>query len=162
MIQIKRGSTRIAIVIAETLVIKIPHVTFLIGCFTKNGNDRRLCLLNFLKGVLANVSEFYVYISTEAPFLTPVFSLGLVTFQRYEIGDTPTQEELGHDVLSRLPERTKRLIATMDPHDLDCKNWRRTWKGYRLIDYGDSGNYYISLPMLITRYEKEISEVVCR
>jgi len=127
--EINKGSTRTVVIVLRRFVLKFPRIEKALG---------RTRLISFLWGVIANLTEFSTFLlSKNRSFLVPVWSIGLVSFQRYEEGETPTENEI-RDILNRLPEGQKNILEFTGSHDLSARNWKKNAKGYRLFDYGDA------------------------
>ncbi len=143
--QIKRGSTRVAVIFFG-LVFKFPTLK------QRTVHGR---LFHYLRGVIANVSEFATYICCDrASFFVPVFSLGFVSIQKYEGGEKPTWDDL-EDVARRLPEKAYRAIKYVDPHHFAPDNFRCNSKGMRMIDFGDSYGDPAPLSNFLLRFHEE-------
>jgi len=147
-VKIKRGNDRFVIIVGN-IVFKFPYFF--------RGPQR------FLRGFIANITEYGCYSFTKAQFLVPVFSLGVVSIQRFEGGQIPTHEEM-EIVFEQLPERLRRMMLHINPHNLQCQNWRKNDYGYRLFDYGDTFGYGNSfhLSEFLIPNNKELSKVFCK
>lgn len=144
MFKIRKGNTRIAIILFNYLVLKFPNPRF--SAWARAFTSRK-SFWEFLKtlpvvaydyliyGVAANVSEGQLYRwSNNLPYLVPVFSLGIVNFQRYMGEECPTNKEMS-ELWKKLPEELKALLLEVDCHEYGYYNWRKTPNGLKLIDY---------------------------
>ncbi|MEK7646106.1 MAG: hypothetical protein AAB381_00215 [Patescibacteria group bacterium] len=87
--------------------------------------------------MIANVSEALVYHFTfrpDASYLTPVFTLGICSFQIYQGEEKPTTEEIER-LYRSLSLQVQEWLWKSDVHERGAHNWRRTPRGLRLIDY---------------------------
>jgi hypothetical protein len=138
---IRKGSTRSVLMVGNLFVLKFPR------------KGRRL----FLRGVIANLSEYFVYKFSHASYLVPCFSIGIVTVQKYEHGEIPTNIEIWNRL--NVSEKATRILQSVAPHEFMGKNWRKNSKGYRMIDYGYnmySGTYPIS--DFLSQFKRELTE----
>lgn len=168
--KIEHGSSRIAAIVGG-LVFKFPHLpnvySWLVATVRSGYRgdwdgfrfNAKATLSVFVGGVRANLSEFKAYVLTlGAPFLTPTFSLGLVSIQPYEPGEHPTADEI-KEAYSRLPEKARFQMLRMDGHNLYQDNWKKNKKGLRLYDYGDIGSKTLRMSKWIIQNHKEMSKV---
>ena len=146
MIKIKKGNTRIALILFSWLVIKLPNLRF-DWLYRKDYGRIRWSVRSyftdglytaFLYATTANICEalLYRYMRSGhgAPFLTPVFSVGICSFQLYQGEEVPTREEI-IALEASLSEKAKFLLQDCELHQWMEHNWRKTPKGLRLIDY---------------------------
>ncbi len=147
MIKIRKGNTRIAVLLFRLVVIKFPNPrldrirsfeywTRRKSFFGFLGRSIRNFYDALMWGVALNTSEALVYhYSLKAKYLSPVFTLGLLNFMPYEGEDEPTREEI--DALYRsLSDKARKFLLEADCHEYASHNWRRTPEGLKLIDYG--------------------------
>ncbi len=169
--RIKRGTTRVA-VLAGSWVIKFPRISMLgldprdtlHELRARNWSKARKQLgrhaYAFLRGVIANLTEFATWMRCRSPFLVPVFSVGFFSIQRYEEGAPPERSELD-ERFRLLPGRARRLMEAIDPHSLDNPNWRKNRHGFRLLDYGDSfGVVGVPLSSFLVEWHVQITDVL--
>jgi len=91
-----------------------------------------------LCGLVANLTEYFTYVYTEAPFLAPVyFTLGIFSVQKYVEGDKPKNSEL-RQRFGRLTEKARFHMDQVTLHSWQPSSFRVTEKGLVMIDYGDS------------------------
>ena len=90
----------------------------------------------FLYAVTANITEALIWRqrSAVATFLVPVFSIVVLSFQRYVGEDAPSGQELT-ELLESLSPKMREGILKCDMHEYGHYNWRKTPKGLKLIDY---------------------------
>lgn len=172
MIQIKKGGTRI-VVITNRLVFKFPSHVYPVHYLTvalkvlRKYQDWRLASRNignavrsFWRGIQANLIEFMVWRECRASFLVPVFTLGVVSIQRYEKGREPLLHELDRLYLKLSPE-AREALRRIDPHAHQPTNWRKNEKGLRLIDYAGVPGKHLSFAGFILEFRHEL-EKACR
>jgi hypothetical protein len=149
MFKIRKGNTRIAIILFNFLVIKIPNPRFY---EIKDGFKRRKSILSFIKdffrglyfrflhGVIANVTEALIwYGAHNSPMLMPVWSIGLFNFCRYYGEEEPTRDEIIKLLTFCVSDMKDKedVLRKVSPHSVAVHNWRRTKDGkVILIDYG--------------------------
>lgn len=116
----------------------------------------------FLRGIRQNRTEHNCWKLTHAPFLVPIhFGLSIANVQKREWGEEPTEDEV--DAMIRaVAEKTKRQIYCIDPHCLEPKNFLKTGKGLRIVDYGDASDGSLTFPQFIIRWQSELASVLCR
>ena len=150
--QIKRGTTRV-VLIAFGFAFKFPAIRQR----TIHGRT-----FHYLRGVVANLTEFAAYISCGRPdFLAPVISCGFVSVQRFQAGEKPTWDEMDK-ILSQLSERARYAVSVMDPHPFAPSNFRRTSSGLRMIDYGDRLGDTYPITAFLNRYHEELSLLLAK
>lgn len=147
MIKIRFGNTRMVFIFFNIFVIKIfnPRADWIIKSWKSKNRVfdfiktlPKLCYEAFIYGTSANISEALIYIQAkQTSFLSPVFSLGLLSLQRYEGENEPTQLEI-QSLYEALPERIRNQLREVNGHDKAACNWRKTKRGLILIDYGVS------------------------
>lgn len=150
MPQIHRGTYRVTILIGP-VALKFVRPVFVLnlikGCLKVIGkkhfmarleNQFRQFRLRFARGVMANVSEWATYSTTKAEYLAPTyFTLGIVNISRRQDGDKLTLKEIDA-LIEQIPERERNLWYSIEPHSVwEGTSWRKTPKGYVLVDYGD-------------------------
>lgn len=149
MIKFKYGNTRIAIILFSWLVIKFPNPR--IDWIKLMRWDRRNFLKSlkrlpdslyqaFLYGVSANINEALLYKSTDMSefkidtILTPVFSIGILNFQKYLGEEIPTPDEV-YVFVRTFPDEVLELYIKCEAHDVAYYNWRKTPEGLKIIDF---------------------------
>jgi len=148
--QIRRGTTRV-VFIAFGLVLKFPALK------QRTIYGRKF---HFMRGVIANASEFATYIMCDrASFLVPVFSLGIVSIQKFEGGTKPTFDEI-EQVFQKLPVEAQNLLRRMDLHPFTPPNFRRSKTGLRMIDFGDDFSESFPPSYFLRRFRKEFEEAL--
>jgi hypothetical protein len=91
-----------------------------------------------LYGLIANISEAMVWrLNSHAKFLVPVFTLGLLNFQRYVGEKKPTHEDM-IELWKKLPEDLSEILFQSSCHEYGWYNWRKTENGLKLIDYASN------------------------
>ena len=70
-------------------------------------------------------------------FIEPVFTIGIINFQRYRGEENVTQEEI-QKFYDKLPSELKELLSDSGSHDPAASNWRKIDGKLVLIDYGTS------------------------
>ncbi len=151
MIKLRKGNTRIALILFNLVVIKFPNPRFfeykvyfcgkpkreVLKEFPRLAGDYARSLYTaFISGFAINVAEAMLFcFARNVPFLTPLFSFGLINLQFYQGEDQPTEEEM-LAFIAALPKKAKKYLLCIDGHSLGRHNWRKTPKGLRIIDYG--------------------------
>lgn len=167
-----RGSKRL-VLLAGPIAIKFPRIRFkwlgipllckmlLRGRWTDAKEHWVSMCLDFMRGMISNLTEAACYLWFRAPFLVPVISCGLISVQKREYGETPTSQEI-QKLLEQLPPRKHTGISSVDPHHFDGDNWKKNERGYRLVDYGDSLGDFVSLSgFLLFNYEA-MAALLCK
>ena len=177
MFKLRSGSTRVAVVLFNRLVLKFPRCYGWSSMYAwgnlksvwkshgfvtvwKGGLIGKMLMRmkgDFLLGVSANVCEGWMWLSEQSTFLHPTFCLVVCNLQRHA-GDTiPTYEQM-KPFFESLPKEGRSYLGCIDPHQFYMDNWRIVDGRLRLIDYGgklyDSGSF----PSLLLRWKKEIEE----
>lgn len=156
-LKIRKGNTRIAFILFEWLVIKVPNPRWDI---LKNSFDKEKGVLHFLQkvintlyfaflqGVIANISEGLVCYKVKCirkdfgksptpKFIAKVISFGLFNLQRYAGEIKPTEIEIDQFYKDLDPEITE-ILKKVSLHCRSELNWRKTPEGLKLIDYAIS------------------------
>lgn len=150
--QIKRGSTRVAL-IALGLVFKFP---------TLQQHTKRGYVVRFFRGFKANITEFVTYIRCGCPtFMVPVLSLGLVNIQ-FNAGDRqPRMSDMvnAHLLLSKAAQD---MASLSDKHAFGPGNFRWGKNGLRMIDFGNGRRSHYSLSHFLVKHGKEFGEALAK
>lgn len=143
---------------------KIIKYAVILGCkwqWKSLRNNTAQGMIYVLNGLMANLSEFAIYLYSESPVLAPVyFSIGFFSVQKYMGGVEPTWKEL-NEVWSKLPEKARTQMQWVNLHNWESHSFRKTLQGMVMIDYGDtilSGN--MSLSNYLVRWEHELRKVM--
>ncbi len=142
--QIKKGTSRTSFIIGK-LVFKFPRIIFLWRMVqyawqyrSLNNVNSRMQFLLFMRGIIANITEFASYIYKPSPYKAQVFfSLGFVIIQKNIVGDNITWQEL-QSVWIQFSEEAKFQQQLTDLHSWDQGNFRKTKKGVICVDFGDT------------------------
>lgn len=169
MIRIHNGNTRFVLILFRTLVFKFPRIS-LSKLATSNpfcGWYWRCLYAELLSGLLVNLSEAGIYMKLrwdykwQVPFLSPTLSLFICNIQGYEGESIPTVQEFDWFVSFLSPECRGALDFSLQ-HELGRKNWRKTKKGWRLIDFGPMNSLDPDLFMFLRRFSHELTSATGR
>ncbi len=151
MLKIRFGNSRTALILFNLLVIKFP--SFRIDKYKRSFEFRR-GFWKFLRSIPANFYESILYgmasnisecmlswyvtkVMSFKQFIEPVFTIGIINFQRYRGEENVTQEEI-QKFYDKLPSELKELLSDSGSHDPAASNWRKIDGKLVLIDYGTS------------------------
>jgi len=155
MFKIKKGNTRVVIILFELLVIKVPNLRFKqvyrliydekitnIFHWRKTKATWRHFVYYFLYGLIANASETLLYhevSSFKTPkYLTKTFTfLGIVNCQPFQGGNMPSKKEL-REFIDSLPKDSRDILIKCNPHCFSRENWVLTPDGIKIVDFGIS------------------------
>ncbi len=149
MFKIRKGNTRVALILLSRLVIKFPRIRTdsikKILDHKMSFKNKVIDLINhlywvILKGIASNISEgvFCADFSDSRlfPFVAKTISLAFVNFQRYEGEVSPSHEEIQR-IYDSLSDDLKVTLRESDVHEVSEKNWRKRKDGSLiLIDFG--------------------------
>jgi len=174
IVKVRKGNTRIAVIFLNLLVVKFPNPR--LDGITKPSKKDFVGLrtgasyfLRFFRniywallyGSAVNISEAIIYLHARpAQFLTPVFTIGVCSFQKYQGEEKPSREEI-LDFEKGLSEKARVCLDECDIHQWLEDNWRRTSQGLRLIDYGE-GPLRNSWSRFILGNKREIAAATAR
>ena len=187
-IKIKKGNWRTVLIVFDVLVFKFPKTIaflrdffslltiFLWGLLTFQSPNsallklslsvKRAFYMRFLRGFRQNLDEFAVWRKTRANFLTSTYlTLGIMNIQKFQEGDDLTlagdSKEISQ-VFQSINEATYNRALAIDPHCFSPANFKRTARGYKIVDYGRGGEGGLSFPAFIQRWHEEIAAVLCQ
>ena len=171
--KISHGTSRTVLQIGG-LVFKFPQygqfwqiaksviIRGLRGQWSRIPEDAAGCILYFLSGMVANLTEYAVCLYTESRMLAPVyFSIGFVSIQKYLEGPVPHHLDI-YDRLEQMPEKARLDMRRGDKHAWGESNFRKTDIGIQMIDYGDSlFSENISLSRFISIWYVQMQDAFC-
>ncbi len=181
MFKIKKGSTRLIIILFARWVIKIPRCYGLATNYGYQGLKRawkkggiqnvwnngsigyllRRFSEDVLGGISANILEGWLWLHCGSSFLQPTICLIFFNLQEYAGEEIPTSQQM-RPFFDSLPEKARGYIGCVDPHQHYMDNWRIVDGRLRLIDYGGKICDSCSFQYLLMCWRKEIEEGLSR
>ena len=171
--QYRRGSTRIAIILCNLIVIKIANpfrwgfkgfIKSLRHEWRREGFLKETWIRitqDFLLGVGANVTEGFLCKRDNTSFLIPVKCFLIFNLQRYVGEEEPSEEEL-KVFFDTLKENGVKMIYCIDPHQYEPCNWRIVDGRIRLIDYGGKIYNDANFSAILLRFSEQLEEAFSR
>ena len=118
--------------------------------------------LQFITGCVANLTEYASWLEKPSRFKARVyFSLGFLTVQRYEQGQTLTKDQL-KELLNHLPGEAKLEMEAMNTHAFCPSNFRRTERGVVMVDYGAGiRDEHQSITAFVYTWDEKLTKILC-
>lgn len=110
-----------------------------------------------VRGLFANITEFFTWKTTKATFLAPTyFSCGFLNIQKTIKGESADCFLLVSDLLNSLPQRRRSIWLCVEGHSLYNSGWIKTNSGIVLFDYGDTFGIGVPISNLFLNDKKEL------
>jgi len=154
-IRIKKGNFRTVLIVCDVFVLKFPKLLVFLKYFFKFlGRDliyRRnpeifsadlgwASHYKFIRGFKQNLDEFEIWRKTRAEFLAPTYlTLGVVNVQKFQEGDDLTLRDDSQEIdkiVGEMGRVTDGRAWMIDQHCFGPANFKRTSRGYVMVDYG--------------------------
>jgi hypothetical protein len=115
-----------------------------------------------IKGMFANITEFFTWRVLKTSFLAPTyFSCGLFNIQKTIIGEELNCVELMRKVFDNLSEQQQKEWLLVERHSLWTNSgWIKTSKGIFLFDYGDCFLSGLLFSSILSNYQEEIEKIL--